>query len=381
MPLPTKRKRCSFGGKEGVWWPLKKVTKKEEEGPSCPDGNGAVCDTVDTGGTSVYPQNQSVAFSLLRENDKNIEKTMYEMSNPVTWDDTLARPIYHRRGTLSRTKSLVVSSEDDESTSSKGSIIMKPSNPDRTKVSAFFPEKHLPIRRRRRTKTFGGRSRRPLSLLLLEGETRPTPSPTDASGDSSINNDEKSSSEGNTSPTNPVVEQEDDPGNEHLNPCTVDSTTVSYIPPTSASPFDFVDDSNRPKVNRRHRLGIMADQSPQRPTATSSMQQAKEYFDHLDASYHLQLEEEGEVMTTSISSSSPPSFPHRYHHNDDRPKRSLIRTTRKIQLSSPGFQLEYSKYAQASRELGVSPLVPKEYSKTRREFFQKNVLFNGFVDS
>ena len=317
MALPPRRKRCSFGGKEGVWW-----RHKSSEGASH---------------TAASRPEQSFALSA---SDDRLVAENNSIDLKVQWDDMLARPIYHRSTMVNQ----VVSSEDDEPSSPSTPEVP---NPKRAKASFF--QRRTPVRR---TKTFGGRSRRPLSLLLSESDARPLT----ASDSSDRSQGTSRGSNATDLPLDPVMSGRPD--------------SAPVQSPKTASPFDFHDGNidglfRVPARCRRTRAQVVQTTSgtPQRPTATSSIQQAQEYFAHLDASCQLQLDD-------SIS-------PRR--QQQQRP--SLVRTSRKLQLSSPGFRLEYSKYANASRELEVSPLAPQDYAKARRAFFRKNELFDGFVDS
>lgn len=95
MPLPPRRKRCSFGGKEGVWWRRKKSS-----------GTNATMDSGEI--KKAYPPEEDEGAT------KKPEATMPNFSNEtlVQWDEGLARPVYRRR---SIGESKVESSPDEES--------------------------------------------------------------------------------------------------------------------------------------------------------------------------------------------------------------------------------------------------------------------------
>ncbi len=289
MPLPPRRKRCSFGGNQGVWWRRK---------------NSSACNSTPT---------ISCPVTLL-------------VDDVVKWDESLARPIYRRHSIVCENQITSSSEDTDEDNTFLPST--ERHNTERSSITTT---------RKKNKKTFGGRSRRPLSLLLSQDnlsqisvmmqDSKPSGSETRGSKVNS-NSDDTSRQSTEMSSTNV-------PDSDSTYRCNPDV-------------FDFVN-NEEPTPST----------TPQRPTANSSIEQAKKYFAHLDSSCHLHMD----------SSASP------------TPHRSVIRTTRKIQLSSPGFIKEYSKYAQATQELGISPLKTVEYAKSRRRFFRKTELFDGFVDS
>jgi hypothetical protein len=307
MPRPPRRKRCSFGGKEGVWW----RHKSSEE-------------TYTTSASTPEPTSFPVSDGPL------VVKDTIDLK--VEWDDMLARPIYHH----STRANQVVSSDDERSDPST----REQPKPKRTKASFF--QTRLPVRR---IKTFGGRSRRPLSLLLSDGYATPLSASDDSDCSHRTPGQDRSNAPTDQQPGPIVRTLKSSPSN-------------SENPPQVASPYDFKIDASSTAGNGTRTTASSS--TPLRPTATSSIRQAQDYFAHLDASCQLQLD----------ASASP-----------SRKRPSLVRTSRKIQLSSPGFRLEYSQYANAIRELGVSPLAPDDYAKTRRALFRKNELFDGFVDS
>lgn len=355
MPLPPRRKRSAFGGKEGVWFRRKKISL--ELVPS-----GAECDEENT-----VPGEPPVACKLDEVTTLFVNETAL-----VEWDEALARPIYRR--TVSENQ--VVSSSSDES------------GDDQENATPDLPHEEESVRKRARSeaprnslgvkrgKTFGGRSRRPLSLLLSQDNI-----PIDAASSSSTSESERlvstipalqvnddpldppgsSEASSGTAETHqrtsrvslsPDVSQGIDVGEDDLQSFSSSSTSPASEP---KNPFEFTTEDEEQVPARP--LGTNT--TPRRPTATSSIEQAKRYFDHLDASCNLQLD----------SSSSP------------SPRRRIIRTIRKIHLSSPGFLDEYSKYVEATREMGISPLKTVDYAKSRRQFFRKSELFDGFVDS
>lgn len=308
MPLPLRRKRCSFGGKEGVWWRRKSTS--------------TVVPTRD-------PSHSQPVMTRTHDNEKKVEL-----------DHALAHSaaVHHSSSCQNHVSS---SSSSDES--GDDNPLSFPLELERTKHRHGSLSTHLPKRR----KTFGGQSRRPLSLLL-SNENILFSSPTSREGETLV-----------TERTSPDLElhlhqqQEDPPISRRSQPRAkhIDrQSNLDAAPPSNSvvSPFHFPSD-NEP-LDRWD--------TPQRPTATSSIQQARAYFAHLDAAHQLH-----------IDSSRSPS-----------PCRPITRTTRKVQLSSPGFVNEYTQYARASRELGVTPLPTKEYAQSRRKFFRKAELFNGFVD-
>jgi hypothetical protein len=368
MPLPPRRKRCSFGGKEGVWWRRKKLSLE----PAVSLAEAGV--SKDDGTTDI------IEGTPAAESQPERVPVLEDSATVVEWDEALARPIYRRNSVCDNQ---VVSSSSEES------------GDDDENSAPDVPHEERPVLKRarssapssgssrlgvRRTKTFGGRSRRPLSLLLsqdnlgnlspgVSSATKPEDAPVVPAApllevnDSSLDPQEGGfeaaaaasatlSDEHHGTPQVPLDISEDlDTGDEEDSAQLLSSATSS--PASEPNAFEFGGDDEG--VSAPHRRTA----TPSRPTATSSIEQAKRYFEHLDTSCHLQLD----------SSASP------------SPRRPIIRTTRKIQLSSPGFVQEYSKYASTSRDMGISPLKTVDYAKSRRGFFRKAELFDGFVDS
>lgn len=331
MPLPPRRKRCSFGGKEGVWWRRKSLdgtrTSTTASDDTTPE-NQAACPPLNATGVAVVVKESTSSSSELQ----------------VEWDDALARPVYRRSGGSEPQQ--VVSSEDEEGSPSPSSSTPEQEPPHKRTKASFFSK----IPQVRRNKSFGGRAtRRPLSLLLTEGDDAVKSPPPGLPTTSTADADSRSS--------DLFLQSVDSSITSEASPVYAASEESS---PQAAGPFDFEIHALVASGSKTVKTKAARKLTPQRPTATSSVKDAQEYFAHLDASCQLQLDS---------SYSSP------------QRKGSLVRTNRKVPLNSPGFQQEYAKYAKASRELNVSPLPPAEYARSRRDFFRKNELFNGFVDS
>mmetsp|Transcript_93236 Transcript_93236/g.269265 ORF Transcript_93236/g.269265 Transcript_93236/m.269265 type:complete len:317 (+) Transcript_93236:487-1437(+) len=316
MTQPPRRKRRSFGGESGVWFRRK--------------SSGLASKGIATNGE----EEASMSLSSKQKSNEMASAEHQKLLSPaVEWDDTLARPVFRR----SVCGNQVSSEESDDNFSPE-----RPPSPKKAKINFFAP-----VRRNigtKRTKTYGGRSRRPLSLLLSQENAMASGSAKlDDDGAARIHTEEEAADNGGK-----VVD-----GPTHTASSASWNVSQSQTSNTS-DPFSFKDEEN-------HDAKQPQEPTPQRPTANSSVEHAQKYFAHLDASYQLQLE--------SATQNTP------------SPHRPLGRTTRKICLSSPGFQDEYRKYSSNSRELGISPLAPAEYAKSRRQFFRKAELFNGFIDS
>lgn len=277
MPLPLRRKRCSFGGKEGVWWRRKSTS------------------TVDP--TRTTPHTQPV---MTTTND----------------DEKAVGAVYHRTSCQNHVSSSSSEESGDDNTLSFALELERPKQRRR----------RLPKRR----KTFGGLSRRPLSLLLSNENNL----------FSSTKSRERETSTAQRTSPDPAVNLDPRPDVQHNpQPSQPRRKDIESTQGRASDSFHFPSDSE--ELDRWD--------TPKRPTATSSIQQAQEYFAHLDSAHHLQID----------SSFSP------------IPCRPITRTTRTVQLSSPGFVNEYTKYANASRDLGIMPLPTRVYAKGRRRFFRK----------
>lgn len=376
MPPPLRRKRRSFGGKDGVWFRRKtcSTTQGEHEKEITKDA---------TTEGKVPSKDSSPAASI-------------DNGMVVEWDEALARPVYRRLGNADTNNNKTLENHSlanfnsNHVSSSSSSDDSEEEHEEKKPRDGFFQSKLIfsterSAKKRQsagRSRTFGGRSRRPLSLLLEDCNHSSSPT---ASSKSSITNNTSPSnqSESNTSVettqtpkdnSTRIAKTNEDPEKENNLPTTDHGIQSSVSPSTGFSSDTTSHDKRASGSEEDHLLdfvGSLQESSaaldvPKTPTHQASLEEAQRYFAHLDASHPLQLD----------SSESPTE-----HGRRKRRNRRLIRTSRKIQLTSPGFVREYSKYAEASKESGFSPLTTVDYAKSRREFFRRAELFNGFVDS
>eukprot|EP00566_Odontella_aurita_P014086 CAMPEP_0113587204 /NCGR_PEP_ID=MMETSP0015_2-20120614/34757_1 /TAXON_ID=2838 /ORGANISM="Odontella" /LENGTH=446 /DNA_ID=CAMNT_0000492795 /DNA_START=51 /DNA_END=1391 /DNA_ORIENTATION=+ /assembly_acc=CAM_ASM_000160 len=93
-------------------------------------------------------------------------------------------------------------------------------------------------------------------------------------------------------------------------------------------------------------------------SSATSLSSAKAFFDRLDLTQPLVLDKSGQRS----------------------PGRGCIRTSRVTNIRCPKMRNEYKSYRLAAKSSGVNPLTIKEFAKQRVSYFQKSVLFDGFLD-
>jgi hypothetical protein len=96
----------------------------------------------------------------------------------------------------------------------------------------------------------------------------------------------------------------------------------------------------------------------QQPNAKSSLDEARAFFERLDAT---------EVLT--LDASATPTAPGK-----------VYRTKARLCTTSPRFTREYSDYFQAIQATGVSPLGVQEYARHRLNFCRLGELYNGLLE-
>jgi hypothetical protein len=372
MVKPVRRRR-TFGGKEGIWWrkrTLPPIASETNESSSSSDPKPENINQL--------PKTSTITI------EDTATTTTTTSTTTVGWDHDLCRPTFHRNMVSDECQDDSTSCEDE---ASSGDVVVKetteqPKNEKAAPISIAPPAK--------RSRTFGCRSRRPLSLLLLDANcleyspsspassspdkkkscaevSSPTslllPSPTDAdtstpSRSHIMIDDPELPRRVSTSPGG-LVRSGEKPEHIEKTKSTPTSSTSSSKEDTASepSPFDFEDEQQIVEVQRP--ASPPSKKDPKRPSASSSLLKAKEYFDNLDSTTKLTLDSYDSPVVSS----------------------RVVRTSRKVSLSSPGITREYKAYAEASTESGVSPLSRKDYARSRRDFFRNAELFDGFLDS
>jgi len=233
----------------------------------------------------------------------------------IGWDDELSRPIYSNRQDNIVSDSYQDSSDDED-------VVDVSRKSKRT-----FLDDMPPAPRKRRARSFGGRNRPLLSLLLHRN---------DQSDGSPLRTD-----------------QED-------NRSAVSTQGSNNEEVSSESTEESSKANSRIKESRKSICSLRENPLPEvdQPTANSCIERARRYFDHLDSTEKLKVD-----MTDS------PIFSSR-----------VTRTSRRVTISSPRIIREYKAYSEASSASGVSPLSKEDFARSRREFFRPNELFDGFLD-
>jgi hypothetical protein len=375
MVKPVRRRR-TFGGKEGIWWrkrTLPPIASETNESPSSSD-----------------PKPENNVEQQPRTSTTAMEDSATSTSTTTTtvgWDHDLCRPTFHRNMVSDECQDDSTSCEDE---TSSGDTFIKETT-EQPKDEKAAPITIAPPAKR--SKTFGCRSRRPLSLLLLDANcleyspsspassspdkkkiraeapsptslllSSPTYTGTSTSTPSSshiMSADPELPRRVSTSPGG-LVRSGEKPRHTEKASSTPTSSTSSSKEDTASepSPFNFEDEQQQVVVAQRPDTPP-SKKDPKRPSASSSLLQAKEYFDNLDSTTRLTLDSYDSPVVSS----------------------RVVRTSRKVSLSSPGITREYKAYAEASTESGVSPLSRKDYARSRRDFFRNAELFDGFLDS
>lgn len=374
MPKSRYRPRRSFGGRDGVWWRNKVKKPASTSSPSRQDDNqtseGAEGNKSNINNKEGDNSNgTSIGSSEICDQSPETSNHNKRILAEITWDEDLCRPIYNRSNLVS--DECVDDSSDDggvvdnnnnndqkmgsdqpavdesgtDDTSNNDSIMMKdgkqphnnPTSSTQQDTTSIFPTNGV-----KRSKTFGSKSRRPLSLVLQEM--------TDFDNMSSINNNTVSNNDGTFDTAREGGNEEDDYHHKHDD--DDDDTTADQIKRKKSA-----SDTSTATVTVSKRTKF-------KPAAKKALEQAKQYFDELDATQKLVLDSSESNLDASAGGRNG----------------KVTRTTRKMSLSNPQIQQEYKAYATASTESGVPPLTIEEYAQGRRDVFRKNELFDGFLD-
>jgi hypothetical protein len=181
----------------------------------------------------------------------------------------------------------------------------------------------------KRSKTFGKKRRIPVSFLLLEANQESVSSPSSTS----------CSSEDNSASSFPKADNDTSFENSYNN--------SNNNQESSSLTLEFSERDEKPAKKRK----IVSQEQ-------ASLLKAKQYFQQLDSTQTLTLDSSDSPIKTS----------------------QVTRTSRKVNLTSPGITREYKAYAHSSQGSGVSPLSIQKYAHSRREYFRRTELFDGFFD-
>lgn len=237
--------------------------------------------------------------------------TLKNATEAIRWDEDLCRPIYP----VAKKEKGATDEIDEKLDQHNEEYIEQPNQMLKSRLS------DAPVKR---SKTFGGRKRIPVSFLLLNANQEAIPSPSSTSCSSSSNS---------TSSSPSTASNGDNTNREE------GSTSTS---------LQFAGRAETPTKKRKIAL----------PQEHVTLLKAKEYFEQLDTTQTLTLDSSDSPTKTS----------------------KITRTSRKVNLTSPRIAREYTAYADASQESGVSPLSILQYANSRREYFRKTELFDGFFD-
>jgi hypothetical protein len=287
------RSRRSFGGSHGVWWRNRKLPRVA---------------------LSSEDEETAIPFPSLTEGNE-------EENELIGWDEDLCRPIYTNANENKLVSDDGNREEDDEE-----------EDPP-SKLSFTF---NVPVRRH---KSFGGRTRLPVSLELLEANREGIMSSTYLSPANSI-------------PTSPGKTDEIS-GKDVVDDS---SKTLTKSQDSLDFPGNCVDgdqnETNR-KGKRKRKILKVED---------VSILKAKRYFQQLDDTHTLNLDLSQSPLRKKSS--------------------KVIRTSRRINLGSPGITREYRSYAEAmsSGDDSVKPLTLVQYAHSRRDYFRHAEMYDGFFD-
>eukprot|EP00980_Cylindrotheca_fusiformis_P017895 scaffold5682_cov140-Cylindrotheca_fusiformis.AAC.6 len=261
-----------------------------------------------------------------------------ELSKAVGWDEDLCRPIYPPSNNNNENSNKEASEEGEETRNNNDDADANASTGDRKKGKKLLKSRLAEAPIKRCNKTFGGRKRTPVSFLLLNANQEIVSSP-------SSTNSSSCESKNNGLPTT--------------------SSKADATEEESTSTLDFTaEDKEKPAIsNQKKKRHILTQEE-------NALLKAKQYFEQLDTTQTLTIENSGDASTATSSTKNPTSI----HRS------KITRTSRKVNLTSPGFSQEYKAYAKASQESGVSPLSKHQYAYSRREYFRKTELFDGFFD-
>ena len=317
------RVRRSFGGKDGIWWRKK----------ACPE--------------SAKIQEDGVSTLL---------------PSAIGWDESLCRPIYPKIPN----SSFSYQSDNDENGASENEHIddvtdeaPEDANPAMLNSPLLISQQSDPIKRK--SKCYRGFRKRPLSVFIDTDLT--TSLPTEKRS-RNIQKDYQMDSLASTASrqiqhsADPVESSPSENALIHMskNRRTRNrlASVVKVLDKSADSEiFDF--DAT---VEERARA-FKKDSPSYQPSAKSSIDEARNFFNSLDSSEKLTLD----GSSTPVSSSR------------------VFRTRRGVCTSSPRLVQEYSAYVEAIESTGVAPLDITEYAKNRGELSgREDRLFDGFLE-
>lgn len=102
-------------------------------------------------------------------------------------------------------------------------------------------------------------------------------------------------------------------------------------------------------------------QQQQQPNSSTSVSNAKAFFDHLDANHELQV-----VCQNNVDHATP------------QPRKRAYRSINKPNMED--LKEEYQAYSKASHESGVVPISIEDYNMNRSQFYRPNEMFDGFLE-
>ena len=325
------RVRRSFGGKDGIWWRKK----------TCPDSKTKSDIKNECGATPLVPS--------------------------IGWDPDLCRPVYSMysfsRGNNNDTSE---SSESEDDGKDDDADEPWPSLPDSPEIL----QQKSPVKRT--SKCYRGFRKRSLSLFIDTDIA--TSLPAKKKNKTTIQQDYKMDSLASAS-SEPNSNCEDDA--ESPIDCSKDSNrpdrencrtsvaplsmkkrsqgrlkTVRTLDNADSQVFDFDATDEFDATPSKSNLLFQ-------PNAKSSIDEARTFFDSLDATEKLTLD----TSSTPITSSQ------------------VFRTSRRVYTLSPRLVQEYSDYVEAIEATGVAPLGIADYTKNRGKLSgRENALFDGFLE-
>jgi hypothetical protein len=436
-PRLTRPKRSSFGGKNGIWWTAKGLMPRSSEDGTTATEEVPLSASNNSGGGGGSGSGSGSSGSQKRSHSSST--TTGTTAQVIGWDDDLCRPIY----SIVSDGCLEDSSKDDDgdgdalnNNDDDGDDDDDPSLERRRKrmkqKKKQKKEEKIQILQKvsvvpaKRTATFGDRPRRSLALCLLDAgvgdicwsspeqqqqqQQQHKHKRQNKTEDLGLLSSPDTPLAGTSSPAFPSSPRrisldpaEDDTSNGSGRGAEVSSstspTTTTSSTSTSTNARGGGQDGEEEEDGLLAHLDFVAS-SPEKKTAAAAaaskkgkdaelptpLRKAKEYFANLDATHKLTICNTNDNNNNNISNNSledddnhDEDHNNNNSHNNNRSSR-VIRTSHKANLSSPGLTKEYGDYSEATRGLGVSPLPIREYAKSRRDFFRKGELFNGFLD-
>jgi hypothetical protein len=343
-----RRPRQSFGGNNGtgIFWRKRfcdeDQTSVTNANPACDD---LPLDDDDDDAAAAAAADGGPPVSFLTATEEEVS---------IKWDDELCRPIYIRSEGENRNSAMVVTSEGDEEdhedsgdTSSlcsdnKDHAVTTASAEETTVVPFVLPEvlQNARTRGRKRHKTFGDRDvvRRPLSLILSEHQQDEE--------DQSLNDSENGQ----------------EPINKRQRSIHMDSlATLVPVSSTGRSRRVSASPVQRDSTDQNDAFAFPVESdSVGKYKTLLPLERAREFFEELDKT---------QKLTVDASFSPPVSG-------------RVVRTSRRVDYSSPRVNQEYQAYVEATASTGVTPLTIRDFVKSRRLQFETRggELFDGFLD-